>query len=212
MAVLMLASACGSGDKCEKAFDKMSKLMADKGKSPDKAKAVEECRKGLKDHPESEKILDCINGISGTPSMADMEKCMNVGGELDDYRKKSKKTEAQLQLNKLGKNAKTVFITNNEFPKGKVGPSPAAPCCQGAGAKCAVDANAWKDPVWQSLEFQIDEPHLFQYTYESADGKSFEARAIGDLDCDTQMITYTLKGTVDNGNPKVEVTEPTTQD
>ena len=38
--------------------------------------------------------------------MSDMEKCMNVGGELDDYRSKTKKTEAALMLNKLGKNAK----------------------------------------------------------------------------------------------------------
>jgi len=89
--------------------------------------------------------------------------------------------------------------------------TPAATCCQGAGAKCAVDANAWKDPVWQALDFQIDEAHLFQYSYES-DGKTFTALAVGDLDCDTQMITYTLKGTSENGNPAVQMTEPTSQD
>jgi hypothetical protein len=123
-----------------------------------------------------------------------------------DYLKKSKKTEAALQLNKLAKNLKVYYITNSAFPKGKVGPSPAKSCCQSAGYKCN-DPAAWKNPIWQELDFQIDEPHLFRYSYES-DGKTVTAKAIGDLDCDGVEIEYVLTASADQGNPSVTMTEP----
>jgi hypothetical protein len=63
------------------------------------------------------------------------------------------------------------------------------------------------DPAWSKLDFQIDEPSLFVYTYTGA-AQSFTATAAGDLDCDTIEITYTLTGTAVNGNPAVVLTEP----
>jgi hypothetical protein len=63
--------------------------------------------------------------------------------------------------------------------------------------------------VWAALDFQIDEPTLFQYSYSaSADGQQFLAKAIGDLDCDGVFITYELAGRVSNGAPAVTLTEP----
>ena len=70
--------------------------------------------------------------------------------------------------------------------------------------KCPVDAAAWKDPVWTALEFSIDEPSAYHFSYES-DGKTFTALAVGDRDCDQQNATFTLKGTPD-GN--TELTQP----
>jgi hypothetical protein len=65
------------------------------------------------------------------------------------------------------------------------------------------------DPVWKALDFEIDQPTLFQYSYEaSPDGQSFVARAIGDLDCDTTFITYELRGSAVNGSPRYELSEP----
>jgi hypothetical protein len=65
------------------------------------------------------------------------------------------------------------------------------------------------NPVWRELDFQISEPTLFQYSYRgSADGQSFVAKAIGDLDCDGVFITYELTGSVTNGTPSVTLTEP----
>jgi hypothetical protein len=46
-------------------------------------------------------------------------------------------------------------------------------------------------PEWQALDFQISEPHRYQYSY-SSDGHSFHAIAVGDLDCDGVSSTYTL--------------------
>jgi hypothetical protein len=65
------------------------------------------------------------------------------------------------------------------------------------------------DRVWAALDFQIDEPTLFQYSYSaSPDGQHFVAKAIGDLDCDGTFITYELAGSATNGAPSVTLTEP----
>ena len=125
-----------------------------------------------------------------------------------DYMKKSKKTEAALQLNKIGKNNKTYFITNAQFvgTNGTILPGAGGAACQGPNGKFAVvdwsAAAGWKD-----LDFQVDEPNLFSYTYTGG-STSATATAIGDLDCDATLITYTLNMTSPNGNPAAALTEP----
>jgi len=123
------------------------------------------------------------------------------------YLDKSKKTEAALALNQLAKNAKAAYITSAEFPKGTAKQLPDPPCCAQPDHHCAV-STAWaSDPVWKALDFQIDEPNLFQYSYQS-DGQHFTATAIGDLDCDGTSITYKLEGSAKDGQPSTELTEP----
>ena len=126
-----------------------------------------------------------------------------------DYMKKSKKTEASLQLNKIGKNNKTYFITNAGFvgTNGAILPGAAGAACAGPNKHFAVvDWSA--QPGWSDLDFQIDEPNLFSYQYTGG-STSATAVAIGDLDCDTTMITYTLNMTSGtNGNPAAAMTEP----
>jgi len=125
-----------------------------------------------------------------------------------NYMTKSKQTEASLMLNRLGKNLKVAFITNGAFPKGTVGPTPAKSCCESQG-RCLPDAAAWADPVWQALDFQIDDPHMFRYAYSSQDGKTFVAKAIGDLDCDGKDVEYVMSGSIDDaGNPVLDVVPP----
>ena len=125
-----------------------------------------------------------------------------------DYMKKGKKTEAALQLNKLAKSAKVYYIENAAFPIADAPLTPPEPCCAGPKAKCPPAGAGWLNEAWTKLDFQIDEPTLFQYRYHS-DGKVLTAEAIGDLDCDGTMITYTLQVTSDaRGNPTVTLTEP----
>jgi hypothetical protein len=118
--------------------------------------------------------------------------------DAEEYIRKSKRTEAELQLNKILKGAKVAAITNDKFPVGTTGPVPATDCCKGPEAKCPVDRAQWETSPWQELDFAIDEPHRFRYTYTS-DGKTFTATAIGDLDCDTTTITYKVSGTYEDG-------------
>ena len=135
-----------------------------------------------------------------------------------DYMKRSKKTEAGLQLNKIGKGAKRVYSESAAFPHDSV-PATTLPnrgttgCCGGGGGTdgnhCkAVPALFAADDMWKQLDFQIDEDNLFVYDYASPAGTGFTATAIGDLDCDTIEITYTLTGTANNGNPAVSLSEP----
>jgi prepilin-type N-terminal cleavage/methylation domain-containing protein len=129
-----------------------------------------------------------------------------------DYIKRGKKSEAALQLNKIGKANKRVYAETASFVLDRAGDLPSQPgaggCCGGPNHHCDVDVEAFQtDDVWKALDFQIDEPSLFIYHY---DGKatSFVAKAVGDLDCDRSLITYTLTGTANNGNPAVTLDEP----
>ncbi len=132
-----------------------------------------------------------------------------------DYMKRSKKTEASLQLNKIGKNAKRVYSENSAYVVGTALQLPVKPgsggCCGGTGASpnhCAkVPASFALNPVWKNLDFQIDEDSLFYYDYTGTTN-TFVAKATGDLDCDGTEIQFTLTGDAVSGNPAVVLTEP----
>jgi hypothetical protein len=172
------------------------------GKASTQAKTIADAS------PKSPFAADFASGYGGLmipAAMVGMLAAVAIPAFLD-YNKKARRPEALLQLNKLSKNAKVAFITNAAFPKGKVGPTPAKSCCE-SGGKCMSDPKDWSDPVWQSLDFMIDEPHLFRYSYES-DGKTFVAKATGDLDCDGVEVEYRMEGKVDAGNPVIDIVEP----
>jgi prepilin-type N-terminal cleavage/methylation domain-containing protein len=125
-----------------------------------------------------------------------------------DYMKKSKKTEAALQLNKIGKNDKVYYVTNASFVTDAGGAKPSGTtACTGPNKHFAVDTTWAADTGWATLDFQIDEPNLFLYWYTGG-STTFTAFAQGDLDCDGTYITYTLTGTAPNGNPAVSLFEP----
>ena len=165
-------------------------------------------------HPTTPFATDYKTGMSGLmmpAALVGMMAAVAIPAYVD-YMKKGRQSEALLLLNRLGKSLKVAYITSSEFPKGTVGPTPSKPCCETQG-KCAPDPSAWANPVWQALEFQLDEPHMFRYSYTSADGKSFVAKAIGDLDCDGKEVEYVMTGTVDaQGNPSLTVVEPSPGD
>ncbi|MBA3454122.1 MAG: hypothetical protein H0T42_13590, partial [Deltaproteobacteria bacterium] len=68
-----------------------------------------------------------------------------------DYMKKSKRSEAALQLNRIGKNLKVYYQVHGELPKGEAPLTPAAACCASPNAKCAVRAMSSALP--QELRF-----------------------------------------------------------
>jgi hypothetical protein len=208
VALVVALAACGNGDKCAKVFDKLKPAFEKEkaGEKMERDKEVGHCKEQLKDHPEREAVMDCILAISGTPSMDDLMKCDKEHGAPD--KKHGKATEASLLLNNIGKNAKRVFVENSAYPIGKAALTPATDCCKGEGGKCAVDAAQWKVEPWATLGFEISEPHLFRYSYESTDGKTFTATAVGDPDCSGKPVTYTLNGTSTAGNPSVNLTPP----
>jgi type II secretory pathway pseudopilin PulG len=129
-----------------------------------------------------------------------------------DYMKRAKKTEASLQLNKIGKNNKRVYSETSSFVTVAGAALPTASgvgCCFAASNNhCpATPALFAADSGWKLLDFQVDEPSLFFYVYTKGTS-TFKAEAMGDLDCDATGVTYTLNGTATNGNPAVTLTEP----
>ena len=136
-----------------------------------------------------------------------------------DYIKRSKRTEASLQLNKIGKNAKRVYMETSQYVSGTAPTAPDSPggvggCCGGVGTSgnnanhCAAEPAVFTgSTVWSALDFQIDEDTLFLYDYTGS-ATDYTARAVGDLDCDGTEITYVLSGTAVNGQPAYQLTEP----
>lgn len=120
------------------------------------------------------------------------------------------KTEAELQLLRLGKHARREYLELAEFPKGRTGQTPPTTCCGKPGNRCVTSFHDWvENPVWKALDFDIlDQPAQFRYSYES-DGKTFLATAIGDPGCDGVEVTYKLAGRVGaDGKPLIELTAP----
>jgi type IV pilus assembly protein PilA len=146
-----------------------------------------------------------------------------------DYIKRSKGSEASLNLNKIGKEAKRIAGDIGTFPvqNGALlpggGGGPGNNCCGGVGGtkttpgtsvinKCTADPAAFIDGAgWQQLQFSMDEASQFQYQYVG-DALAPTAFAIGDLDCDGTSGTWTLKigKTVPRGDAFVDLIPPAT--
>jgi prepilin-type N-terminal cleavage/methylation domain-containing protein len=129
-----------------------------------------------------------------------------------DYIKRSKRVEASLQLNKIGRAAKRNFSEASMYVTGAASQLPVKPgiggCCGGANNHCTANPTAFaNDAIWRLLDFQIDEDNLFVYDYSGL-ATTFTAKATGDLDCDGIEIVYTLTGTATNGNPATTLVEP----
>ncbi len=209
IAVLVVGcSKKSSGDECQQVADKMKPIVSEMAKNAgrefkpqDETKMVERCRTALKDG-RRDPGMDCILRAADE---AAVRACLETG--ITDYKKKAKAIEGKLMLNRMSKSLKAMFATASAFPVGNVGLTPAAPCCAQPDHKCPVNAADWNDPAWKAIEFTVDEPGLFRYTYES-DGKTVTATAVGDVECDGKPVTYKLAMSVgSDGNPTSTITD-----
>jgi type IV pilus assembly protein PilA len=126
-----------------------------------------------------------------------------------DYMKKSKTTEAPIQLKNITDKVKTFQIRTSGFP-----PSSSLNFAGADGKACdttiavngkfpIVDATTWfTDPAWGPLEFHIDEPTLFTYHFVNGGGTPAvaNATAVGDLNCDTVQFSYSMDMKLNSGN------------
>ncbi|MEP6863880.1 MAG: prepilin-type N-terminal cleavage/methylation domain-containing protein [Deltaproteobacteria bacterium] len=135
-----------------------------------------------------------------------------------EYMKRSKATEASLNLNKIGKASKRVKgeIGTYAAEAGAMLPHSSGTCCGDSGGtpqinnKCTPTPAAFSDGAgWSHLEFSVDEPSVYSYQYVPAGGSAFTAYAVGDSDCDTVMATFTMLGTTTAaGNAAVSIIPP----
>lgn len=127
-----------------------------------------------------------------------------------DGMKKAKKSEAAIQLKKIGDKAKEDWATRSALPPKAAPLTPATPCCTqdfDNRRRCAVQNSDWDTPAWRDLDFAMDEDFLYQYSYTPTKN-GFVATAVGDLDCDGTTIEYKLEGRVVNGKLETTLTEP----
>jgi type IV pilus assembly protein PilA len=146
-----------------------------------------------------------------------------------DYMKRSKATEASLQLNKIGLSDKRIFGETGSFPAtSSAGALPIGLaanggmyCCGGVGGitggtvgttvnnKCTAVPDLFKaDPGFGPLEFSVDEASQYEYSY-LGNATAPIAYALGDVDCDGTPATWTLQVTKTTaGNPQVNLVPP----
>lgn len=127
--------------------------------------------------------------------------------ELRDYADKAKVSEAKVQLSLIAKRAKAYAVEHATFPGGDAGPAPATPCCSQPRQRCDGSETDWSAAPWSALDFRIDEPIRFQYSYHGG-GDRFTATAVGDPSCDGHPVTLTVRGTIVAGEPRVDLDAP----
>ncbi len=143
-----------------------------------------------------------------------------------DYMKRSRATEAGEQLNAIGKVQKRTYGENSSFTVGNgaflpTGVSATSGCCGLKGGtestpgttvnnKCKSTPAAFKaDSQWVAMGFSVGEESAYGYSYVGTSATKFTAYAIGDVDCDGVVATFTLQGTLDSaGNPSVNLIKP----
>ncbi len=207
-ATMMVAAGCGSSSSasCEQAVANATRLR-NLGESEARISLLRCQRESW-----SGELRSCAAGAKSADALdrCAARRSRDSASDFDSYMKKSKRSEAELQLKVLEKTLRTGFYENASFPIGDTGPTPAAgSCCEGPDHKCAPDPSLWSgDKVWSALDFSIDEPSYYSYAYRSADGQRATVQVIGDLDCDSILATYTLECEVVAGEPRCSLLPP----
>ncbi len=128
------------------------------------------------------------------------------------YVRKSKTSEARVQLAKLYDSMGSYYAEHGRCPEGLTGSAGVTPplsvnCNDGEGGRClpgAPDygAELWNDnDTWQALGFSIKDGHYFHYDVEWTQDESgvcqFVIKAYGDLDDDGVFSTFERAGAAD---------------
>ena len=128
------------------------------------------------------------------------------------YISKSKSGEARQFVKKISDGARAYFLDPNyrrnsivpirpQFPAPTQAPTPAIGSCCSTGSKCAPDASQWDNDVWTALQFSVDDPHFYSYSFavdNTVGSEAYTARANGDLDCDGDFSTFEMFGVVNS--------------
>jgi hypothetical protein len=127
---------------------------------------------------------------------------------LDDYNK-WKRAEAERTLTELRRRLERRHARKGAFPTGITRLTPLTSCCESIDSMCPPSPDEWHGAdVWKQLDFAIDVPLSYQYSYASTDGQSAIVEAVGDLDCDGNTVTWTLHCTAARGDGTCTITKP----
>ena len=132
------------------------------------------------------------------------------------YIRRSKTTEATMNIRKLYDSSVTYYetehaaqngsILNRYFPSSNAWVPGQGTCCAQTGQKCnpASYAASWATANWTALNFSVDDPFYYSYQYDSSGSDStaqFTASASGDLNCDGKVFSlFQRVGNIVNNN------------
>jgi hypothetical protein len=129
---------------------------------------------------------------------------------FDSYMTKGKKTEANLHLGTMERQIKVFHIEKARLPESAALTPGTNACVSRSGTIPMLTQSQWfADPGWNEMRFHIDSDTLFQYRWTKTSDTAGYAEAIGDLDCDTTMVTYRLDINVVDGNVQATHHDPT---
>jgi type IV pilus assembly protein PilA len=115
------------------------------------------------------------------------------------YIKKSKNSEAKINVERIYNGGKTYFESNQQFVLRASSVVPAATACSGAGIVLKHPASDWVDDAnWEALNFEMNDAFLMQYNYIGV-AAQMDAISQGDLDCDTTKSTFQQTATQAGG-------------
>jgi len=126
------------------------------------------------------------------------------------YIRRSKTVEATMNVRKLFDSSVSYFEGEHadkggnslakQFPTSVATAVPALhSCCGQTGDKCKPVTTNFDSPSWAALNFSVDDPFYFWYTYASTGtdtSATFDATANGNLDCDAIYSTFSRHGSV----------------
>ena len=119
---------------------------------------------------------------------------------------RAKTSEATMSLRKIYDGSVTFFNKGHSFPPSDAEGTPGIRrlCFAGASVKFTPTSDTWSARTWRMLDFSIEEPFNFHYSYvsdgEEGPGATFTARVNGDLDCDGTLSTFERVGQADDVN------------
>ena len=125
-----------------------------------------------------------------------------------EYMRSGKASEAQIALNRLGKSARVRYVQASTYPVGAEGPVPGTSPCGLPGSTFTAGyftSQRASGGIFEDLEFTVEEAFRYRYSWDSADGSTFTALAIGDVDCDGIDGTIQAIGTSIDGKPAVTI-------
>jgi hypothetical protein len=205
LAVAMALASCGDAPTCEVTIRAVVKNVDDFGATPGEreiANMVALCSRE-KWSPDRRRCL------GKAKTAAHLTGCVSAPADKDGEGG-VRRSEAELNLSVIRRLANFYFVVHGHYPVTTTGLTPAEPCCRSGGVtKCPGEPESWR--AWDVLGFQITESHYFRYSYES-DGTTYEAQAVGDLDCDTVTAAFELRGTSAGGLPEARLIRPTRVD
>lgn len=130
-----------------------------------------------------------------------------------DKPKTAQEVEGKAELERIAKQAKTVFLADGAFPQGTATTLPGndGDACNIAAKKFAP-TTAWSnDIVWGTLDYAITQPTKYSFHYESIDANTAIITAVADLNCDGRLTKLTMKLTGIEGDVQAAIDETSAQ-